>query len=108
MYCSEIYKGEENGIVLHIVEQATFHCPFVSIQDFPFEIQSCKFYIKIQSLDKFSTRLVAGNLTVCPSAGVGRVMGQYVISEWSIEETQGRLVCVSTINIREVRLLSDL
>ena len=73
------------------MEQATFHCPFVSIQDFPFEIQSCKFYIKIQSLDKFSTRLIAGNLSVCPSAGFGKVMGQYVISKWNIGETIGLL-----------------
>ena len=106
MYCSEIYKGEENGIILHVVEQATFHCPFASIQYFPFEIQSCKFYIKIQSLDKFTTRLVAGNLSVCPSAGVGEVMGQYLISDWSIEETKGRLA--SALNMSSPRLKSNL
>ena len=94
MRCLEICKGDENGIILHIVEQATFHCPYESIQNFPFEIQTCKFYIKIQSLDKFYTRLIARNLTVCPSAGIGIVMGQYVISEWSIDESKGRLEVV--------------
>ena len=90
MFCSEIYQGDENGIILHIVEQATFHCPYESIQNFPFEIQSCKFYIKIQNLDKFSTRLVARNLSFWPSAGIGKVMGQYLISGWRMEETHGR------------------
>ena len=44
----------------------------------------------MEGTDKFFTKLSAGELSVSPTSQVGRVKGQYVISDWRIEETRGK------------------
>ena len=73
-------------IILNTVEQATFHCPFESITLYPFEIQTCKFNLKVEGTDKFFTQLSALNLSVSGGSEVGKVKGQYFISDWRMEE----------------------
>ena len=86
---TEIYRGDENVIILNIVEQATFHCPFDNINLYPFEIQKCTFYIKIEGPDKFITRLSPWNLSVSAVSAKGNVKGQYFIVDWTMSETEG-------------------
>ena len=86
------------------MEQATFHCPFESIKRYPFEIQTCNFLIKVEGPDKFYTKLTAQNLTVSPSSQIGQVKGQYVISDWDIEETKGK-VKLSPLSLMVMREL---
>ena len=68
------------------MEQAKFHCPFESIKLYPFEIQTCKFNLKVEGTDKFFTKLSALNLSVSTGSEVGKVKGQYFISDWKMEE----------------------
>ena len=77
--------GYENSLIMQIYEQATFHCSFDNIKDYPFEHQDCYFDIFTELIDYSNIVLIAGDLTVNRVSDVGADIGHYSIKRWSMK-----------------------
>ena len=70
-------------------EQASFHCNFDDIKDYPFEHQDCHFAIFTELMDNIKVELIPGNLIVNKVSEVGQTIGHYSIVSWSMKTNIG-------------------
>ena len=70
-------------------EQASFHCNFDDIKDYPFEHQDCYFEIFSELMENIKVELIAGNLIINKVSQEGQTIGHYSIVRWSMKSSIG-------------------